>query len=58
MFDNLKVPQVLYLCYSKGTYLACLLQSSGSPFHVVVLRGTLLMLARTARSATQERKHG
>jgi hypothetical protein len=50
-------PQVLYLCYAKGTDLACMLHSSGAPFHIVVLRGTLLMRARTARCATQERKH-
>src|SRR5260370_35580002 len=51
-------PQVLYFCYAKGTDLACMLHASGAPFHIVVLRGTLLMRARTARCATQERKHG
>jgi predicted alpha/beta superfamily hydrolase len=30
--------QVLESCYSKGTHFACLLQSSGSPFHIVVFK--------------------
>ncbi len=58
MFDILNEPQMLYFCYAKGTDLACMLHSSGAPFHIVVLRGTLLMRARTAHCATQERKHG